>query len=115
MRALAQEASDVATRFLDICIRAIDYCPPVDVEMGEYLRALVTADAELVHDDKWGYREALMRSFRRRQIFPDHVEFMTEDAVRWQHPAAQLRIPGLAFGDLRFSSRSRTSRPTSSS
>ena len=35
-------------------------------------------------DDKWGYREALMRSFRRRHIFPDHVEFMTEDAVRWQ-------------------------------
>jgi hypothetical protein len=71
--------------------------------MGEYLRALVTADAELVHDDKWGYREALMRSFRRRQIFPDHVEFMTEDAVRWQPPAAPLRIAGLAFGDLRFS------------
>ena len=103
VRALAQEASDVATRFLDICIRAIDYCPPVDLEMGEYLRALVTADAELVHDDKWGYREALMRSFRRRQIFPDNVEFMTEDAVRWQHPSAPLRIPGLAFGDLRFS------------
>ena len=103
VRALAQEASDVATRFLDICIRAIDYCPPVDLEMGEYLRALVTADAELVHDDKWGYREALMRSFRRRQIFPDHVEFMTEDAVRWQHPSTPLRIPGLAFGELRFS------------
>jgi hypothetical protein len=103
VRALAQEASDVATRFLDICIRAIDYCPPVDVEMGEYLRALVTADSELVHDDKWGYREALMRSFRRRQIFPDHVEFMTEDAVRWQHPSTPLRIPELAFGELRFS------------
>jgi hypothetical protein len=103
VRALAQEASDVATRFLDICIRAIDYCPPVDLEMGEYLRALVTADAELVHEDKWGYREALMRSFRRRQIFPDHVEFMTEGAVRWEHPAVRLRIPGLAFGDLRFS------------
>jgi hypothetical protein len=103
VRALAQEASDVATRFLDICIRAIDYCPPVDVEMGEYLRALVTADAELVHDDRWGYREALMRSFRRRQIFPDHVEFMTEDAVRWQHPPTPLRIPALAFANLRFS------------
>jgi hypothetical protein len=102
VRALAQEASDVATRFLDICIRAIDYCPPVDLEMGEYLRALVTADAELVHDDKWGYREALMRSFRRRQIFPDNVQFMTEDAVRWGHPSTPLRIPGLAFGDLRF-------------
>ena len=30
VRALAEEASDVAVRFLDICIRAIDYCPPVD-------------------------------------------------------------------------------------
>jgi len=100
--ALAQEASDVASRFLDICIRAIDYCPPVDIEMGEYLRALITADADLVQDDKWGYREALMRSFRRREIFPNQVQFMTEDAVRWQPPATTLRIPGLAFKDLRF-------------
>ncbi len=104
VRALAQEASDVASRFLDICIRAIDYCPPVDIEMGEYLRALITADADLVQDDKWGYREALMRSFRRREIFPDHVQFMTEDAVRWQAPGTTLRVPGLAFSDLRFSS-----------
>jgi len=102
VRALAQEACDVAGRFLDICIRAIDYCPPVDIEMGEYLRALVTADAELVPDDKWGYREALMRSFRRRRIFPDHVQFMTEDAVRWQAPAKELYVPGLTFKDLRF-------------
>ncbi len=102
VRALAQEACDVAGRFLDICIRAIDYCPPVDIEMGEYLRALVTADSELVPDDKWGYREALMRSFRRRRIFPDHVQFMTEDAVRWQAPAEALYVPGLAFKDLRF-------------
>lgn len=102
VRALAQEACAVAGRFLDICIRAIDYCPPVDLEMGEYLRALVTADSELVPDDKWGYREALMRSFRRRRIFPDHVQFMTEDAVRWQAPVEELHVPGLAFKDLRF-------------
>lgn len=100
--ALAQAASDVAGRFLDICIRAIDYCPPVDLEFGEYLRALVTADADLVQDDRWGYREALMRSFRRRHIFPNDVQFMTEDAVRWQPPARTLNVPGLAFRDLRF-------------
>jgi hypothetical protein len=98
-----EEAADVAGRFLDICIRAIDYCPPVDMELGEYLAALVTADSDLVRDDKWGYREALMRSFRRRQIFPDHVEFMTEDAVRWQPPPRNLTIPASAFADLRFS------------
>ena len=100
--ALAQEAREVAGHFLNICIRAIDYCPPVDMELGEYLRAIITADADLVQEDPWGYREALMRSFRRRQLFPDHVEFMSEDAVRWQGPDAELTVPALAFRRLRF-------------
>ena len=56
------------------------------MEFGEYLRAIITADGDLERSDKWGFREALMRSFRRRRIFPDHVQFMTEDAVRWQPP-----------------------------
>ena len=102
VKAIAQEASDVAGQFLNICIRAIDYCPPADMELGEYLRALITADGDLERTDKWGFREALMRSFRRRQIFPDHVQFMTEDAVRWQPPAEDMKIPGLAFSKLKF-------------
>jgi hypothetical protein len=102
VKALAQEASDIAGQFLNICIRAIDYCPPSDMELGEYLRAIITADGDLERSDKWGFREALMRSFRRRQIFPDHVQFMTEDSVRWQSPGFDLKIPGLAFRELRF-------------
>jgi hypothetical protein len=101
-KALAGEASEVAGQFLSICIRAIDYCPPADLELGEYLRALITADGDLERNDKWGFREALMRSFRRRRIFPDHVQFMTEDAVRWKSPEKAVRIPGLAFRNLRF-------------
>lgn len=100
--AIADDASAVAGNFLNICIRAIDYCPPVDMEIGEYLRALITADLEIMQEDPWGYREALMRSFRRRGIFPDHVEFMTEDAVRWRPPQQSMVIPGLAFKRLRF-------------
>jgi hypothetical protein len=102
VRAVAQEASDVARQFLDICIRAIDYCPPADMELGEYLRAIITADSDIEQTDKWGFREALMRSFRRRRIFPDHVQFMTEDAVRWQAPSTGLTIADLAFRNLRF-------------
>lgn len=102
VRAIAQEASDVARQFLDICIRAIDFCPPADMELGEYLRAIITADTDIESTDKWGFREALMRSFRRRQIFPDHVQFMTPDAVRWQPPPVELTIPDLAFRNLRF-------------
>jgi len=102
VKAIAQEACDVAGQFLNICIRAIDYCPPADMELGEYLRAIITADGDLERTDKWGFREALMRSFRRRKIFPDHVLFMTEDAVRWQPPGESLHIKGLAFRDLKF-------------
>jgi hypothetical protein len=102
VKAIAQEASDVAGQFLNICIRAIDYCPPADMELGEYLRALITADGDMERSDKWGFREALMRSFRRRHIFPDHVQFMTEDAVRWQPPERTLSVKGLAFSDLEF-------------
>ncbi len=102
VKAIAQEACDVAGQFLNICIRAIDYCPPADMELGEYLRAIITADGDLERTDKWGFREALMRSFRRREIFPDHVLFMTEDAVRWQPPGQSLHVKGLAFRDLKF-------------
>lgn len=102
IKAIAQEAGDVANQFLNICIRAIDYCPPADLELGEYLRALITADGDMERTDKWGFREAVMRSFRRRCIFPDHVRFMTEDAVRWAPPGAALNIPALAFRNLRF-------------
>ena len=70
-----------------MCIRAIDYCPPIDMDLGEYLRALITADTDLVADDKWCYRESLMRSFQRRRIFPANIPFMSEDAVRWPMPA----------------------------
>jgi hypothetical protein len=102
VRILADEASELARQFLDICIRAIDYCPPVDMDLGEYLRAIITADADVVPEDKWCYREALMRSFQRRRIFPDHVEFMSIDAVRWAAPKEKLSIPELAFSELRF-------------
>jgi hypothetical protein len=101
IKLLAEEASSIAGRFLDICIRAIDYCPPLDLELGEYLRALITADTEMVANDKWGFREALMRSFRRRLIFPGHVQFMSEDALVWDG-CKELRVPGLAFSDFHF-------------
>ena len=102
VQALADEASAIAAQFLTLCIRAIDYCPPVDIRLGEYLRALITADTEVESRDKWGYREALMRAFRRRQIFPEGCNFMTEDAVRWRPPATNISIPQLAFRRLRF-------------
>ena len=53
-----------------MCIRALDYCPPVDITFGEYLRALITADTDLVPNDKLGYRIAFIEAFRNRGIYP---------------------------------------------
>ncbi len=47
---LAEAASRTADRLFQICVRAIDYCPPVDITFGDYLRALITADRDLYPD-----------------------------------------------------------------
>jgi hypothetical protein len=83
---LAEEAAKTATHMLRICIRALDYCPPVDITFGDYLRALVTADFELVADDPFHYRLAIIEAFRQRGIFPRNVRTMSEEALLWNGP-----------------------------
>jgi hypothetical protein len=100
---LAEKASRLAAQFLTICIRAIDYCPPVDIELGEYLRAVITADHDLVPDDPWAYREAWVDAFRVRQIYPRGVDSLSEDALRWRPPFKSVRpIEALTFAELKF-------------
>jgi hypothetical protein len=100
---LAHSASRLASQFLSLIIRAIDYCPPVDIRFGEYLRALITADYDLVPDDKWAYREALIDAFLRRHIYPRHVSTLSEDALLWRPSVRSCRpITKLDFGHLRF-------------
>lgn len=80
----AEEATKAAQRVLSICIRAIDYLPPVDMTMGDYLRALITADSDLNPDDPNRYRLAFIESFRDRGIYPLDVRTLAEDALRWK-------------------------------
>lgn len=101
---LAEQASALAREFLGICIRATDYCPPVAISFGDYLRALITADRDAVPDDRWDYRGALIESFRRRNIYPNGVANLSEDALLWRAPQRPLPpVPGLDFASLRFS------------
>ncbi|HSC29265.1 MAG TPA: hypothetical protein VLD67_18460 [Vicinamibacterales bacterium] len=99
---LTDEATKLAGQFLSIVIRAVDYCPPVDLTFGEYLRAIVTADYDLVPEDPWGYREAFVQAFRRYGITVGDVADLSEDALLWRPPEHHLgRIPGLDFPSLR--------------
>lgn len=88
---LAREASKVARQILNICIRALDYCPPVDIVFGEYLRALVTADTDLVPDDRLGYRVAFIEAFRNRGIYPRDVKHLSPGSLIWEPPPLPLR------------------------
>jgi hypothetical protein len=96
---LAQEASKTARHFLTICIRALDYCPPVDVDFGDYLRALITADADLVTDDRYQYRLAIIDAFRKRGIYPLNVRNLSEEGLIWNRPEERAqRHFARAFG-----------------
>jgi hypothetical protein len=97
---LSDEASKAAGHVLNICIRALDYLPPVDITFFEYLRALITADYDLVNSDRYNYRVAFVEAFRRRGIYPldvldasaETVRTLSVDTVRWQE-VGQLRLP----------------------
>jgi hypothetical protein len=90
---LAQEASKAAAHVLNMCIRALDYCPPVDLTFGEYFRALITADMDLMPDDEHRYRVAFIEAFRRRGIYPRDLRTLSEDSLRWTRPSEDPRLP----------------------
>ncbi len=86
VKRLATEACEIGEHLLHICIRALDYCPPFDITFGNYLRALITADLDVAPEDENGYRIALIEAFRARGIFPERVNTMSVESLRWSKP-----------------------------
>ncbi|MEA2162771.1 MAG: hypothetical protein QOK37_898 [Thermoanaerobaculia bacterium] len=81
---IAGEASKSAQYVLNMCIRAFEYLPPVDITYGDYLRAMVTADREVAPGDEYGQRAALIEAFRVRGIYPKGVTSLAEEALMWE-------------------------------
>ena len=80
---LSREAAKSAQHILGICIRALDYCPPADITFGDYLRALITADVDLVPEDDHHYRVAIIEAFRRRGLYPRDLRTLSEQSLHW--------------------------------
>jgi hypothetical protein len=80
---LANEAARAARHVLTMCIRALDYCPPVDITFGDYLRAIITADVDAVPDDQHDYRLAFIDAFRRRGIYPGGVKTLSVESLQF--------------------------------
>ncbi len=88
---LTQTSVEVAQRLLTTSIRALDYMPPVDPHFGDYLRALITADADFAPDHGAGYRIALAEAFAARGIYPDNVRSAGPESLVWQSLAGAVQ------------------------
>lgn len=68
---VAAEGAKVSSHVLTMCIRALDYCPPLDLEFADFLAALLTVDAEVAPDDRrYHYRDTVERAFASFGIRP---------------------------------------------
>lgn len=92
---LSDEAAKASRHVLNMCIRALDYCPPVDITFGDYLRAIITADLDLVPDDTRHYRLAFIDAFRKRGIYPIGIKHLSVESLSFavsETPALQSAI-----------------------
>ena len=79
----AEEGATAAQHLLGMCVRAIDYLPPVEFEFPDFLAALLVSDAEIVPDDKHGYRVAVRDAFARWGIADadDHIADLSRSGL----------------------------------
>jgi len=111
---LGEEASRVAHSILEMCVRGLDYLPPTAATFGDYLRAVITADTDLVPEDTQNFRVALAESFRKRQVPISGCVSYAPEALCWERPDlrpfesmiddragadARLRGPDALFAD----------------
>jgi hypothetical protein len=84
---VAEEGASAANHLLTMSIRALDYCPPTDIEFHDFLSALLTADTEIQPDDsRFGYRDALRSTFAAYGIVPESKE----PGGVWEPPDCKL-------------------------
>lgn len=78
----AEEGAKAADHLLTMVIRAIDYCPPLEFEFGDFLDAILISDAVAAPDDKYDYRGRLRTAFESFGIVqpPTGLIDMTEQA-----------------------------------
>ena len=97
LRRVVEEGADVASTLLTMAIRALDYTPPVHIEFGDFLSAMLTADGEIRADDtKYGLRHGLRDWFARYGIT---AASDTDDGT-WRASDIQLTSEGVRFGSL---------------
>jgi hypothetical protein len=98
----AEEGAEIAGRLLTMCIRAIDYCPPTDLQFGDFASAVLTADCETApHDEKYRLRAALLASFKAYGIEPRSPSSDGCQEGAWERPPDGFRYGSANFESLK--------------
>jgi hypothetical protein len=92
-----EEGATAADHLLTMAIRAIDFMPPIDVLLGDYLRALLTADVESCPDDsRYHYRDSLTEAFRKYGMARTEPSQLV-----WERPHRVMSYDRLHFESLK--------------
>lgn len=97
LETISADVARSASHLLRMCIRAIDYCPPVDLTFGDYLRAIITADTDLTNEDERGYRLALVNAFRKFRIYPSTAGTVSPIDLVWKPASVEISLQELEF------------------
>jgi hypothetical protein len=89
---VVEEGAELADRLLTMCIRAIDYCPPTDLQFCDFASAVLTADWELnPRDNKYQIRATLLESFKAYGIEPRSKRTDGQEGA-WDAPPEELKF-----------------------
>lgn len=89
----AEEGAELAEHLLNVCIRAIDYCPPTDIRFSDFASALLTVDSELnPGDTKYELRSGLLREFASYGIVPTSDGQPGRQRGSWDPPPPEGRF-----------------------
>ncbi len=76
----AEEGAKAAGHLLEMAIRAVDYTPPVELEFGDYIDAVLLSDQIVAPDDRHQYRDALTGAFAGFGITPPERRIIDVDS-----------------------------------
>lgn len=98
----AEEGAEIADRLLTMCIRAIDYCPPTDLQFCDFASAILTADWELnPRDEKYQIRSSLLEWFEQYGIKPRSKGQAGREPGSWDPPSEPFCYTRTHFDSMR--------------
>jgi hypothetical protein len=99
-------AIETAEHLLNMCIRALDYCPLTDLVFGDFLSAMLTADFEMHRDDsRYGYRKSLIAGFQSFGFEPAATSRNQAEPGLWGPPGENEKgNKGLIYNRTHFES-----------